>query len=245
MCTVSWLASDRGYDLLFNRDELNRRAPEHAPAVGELAGVTFIAPRDGDHGGTWLLVNEYGLTVCLLNDYENQWSPAVAAEDMLSRGGVVLAAAAVHQLDALPQRISALPLVRVMPFRLIATAPGEGPIMLHWDGTTLHERSGPDVTAPLSSSSFRPEEVIASRRSRYPQAGDRVAIDDLLSYHRQHDNDAGAFSVLMQRPDAATRSLIRVTVSEADVALEYCPVTRGAAEPSVGEPLTLRINRRS
>ncbi len=81
MCTVSWRAARDGYDLFFNRDELHTRAPELPPALSERDGVRFLAPRDGDHGGTWLAVNEHGLTVCLLNDYANPWRPAAGGAD--------------------------------------------------------------------------------------------------------------------------------------------------------------------
>ena len=88
MCTVSWRVSREGYDLFFNRDELNTRAPEVAPAIGQSEGVAFLAPRDGTSGGTWLLANDRGLTLGLLNDYGASWRPA-AAVVRVSRGQIV------------------------------------------------------------------------------------------------------------------------------------------------------------
>jgi len=61
MCTVSGSVAREGYDLWFNRDELNTRAPEQAPAVASCDGVAFLGPRDGDHGGTWMVASELGL----------------------------------------------------------------------------------------------------------------------------------------------------------------------------------------
>ena len=71
MCTVTWIRplEAEGYDLLFNRDESLTRGPELGPEPSRQGGTTFLAPRDSDQGGTWLAVNDHGLTVCLLNGY--------------------------------------------------------------------------------------------------------------------------------------------------------------------------------
>ena len=50
MCTLTWRAvREGGYDLFFNRDELNTRGAEEPPRLGKAAGLPFAAPRDGDH----------------------------------------------------------------------------------------------------------------------------------------------------------------------------------------------------
>src|SRR5947209_18986874 len=69
MCTVSWLRTPQGYQLLCNRDELFARQPAQAPRQSSVNGVRFIAPVDGDFGGTWIAVNEFGLSLCVLNGY--------------------------------------------------------------------------------------------------------------------------------------------------------------------------------
>src|SRR6516165_698509 len=67
MCTVSWVHQRGGYHLLCNRDEKLTRGTAFAPALIERGGVRFIAPIDADFGGTWLAVNEFGISLCLLN----------------------------------------------------------------------------------------------------------------------------------------------------------------------------------
>src|SRR3982751_1081178 len=76
MCTVSWIRTREGYQLLCNRDERHTRRPAQAPTVREDQGVQFIAPIDGDEGGSWIGVNQFGLTLCLLNRYDPQLVPA-------------------------------------------------------------------------------------------------------------------------------------------------------------------------
>ena len=69
MCTVTWVHSQAGYELFFNRDERTGRGPESPACEAETNGVRWLAPRDSDAGGTWLAVNEHGLTLGLLNGY--------------------------------------------------------------------------------------------------------------------------------------------------------------------------------
>jgi len=46
-------------------------------------------------------------------------------------------------------------------------------------------------------------------------------VAELARFHRQHDPAAGAHSVAMSRPNAATRSTIHVSVDRVRVVLAY------------------------
>src|SRR6266496_5302779 len=67
MCTASWTYQQDGYYLLFNRDEKRTRKGASPPRLLTRDGVRFLAPADGDFGGTWIGVNEFGVSACLLN----------------------------------------------------------------------------------------------------------------------------------------------------------------------------------
>jgi len=54
MCTVSWLRRAGGYELFCNGDGRRARKGAAPPVTQEARGVRFLAPLDGDHGGTWL-----------------------------------------------------------------------------------------------------------------------------------------------------------------------------------------------
>ncbi len=223
MCTVSWRVRDRGYDLFFNRDELNTRAPEIAPVIDESAGVRFIAPRDGDRGGTWLLANEHGITVCLLNDYASPWRPE-PGKPQFSRGHIVLAMADAATAEEILGRAETQPLANTAPFHLLALIPDQEPLLLHWHGAGLARRHGSVSPAVLTSSSFATADVVAARLrhySRLVRQPENPDLAELAAFHRQHDPTAGAFSVAMNRTDAATRSFIRVSVDRRSVALTY------------------------
>jgi hypothetical protein len=226
MCTVSWSASRGGYDLFFNRDELNTRSPETPPASAQQDGVNFVTPRDRDHGGTWLLANEFGLTISLLNDYGNAWLPA-AAEPRFSRGHVVFACAAATGHASVIGVVNRQPLRRTPAFHLVVLSPEEGPLVLHWNGTTLARRFRSAHLPLLSSSSYETAGVIARRTARFGamvRSPREPAIEELAAFHRQHERDCGADSVLMRRPDAATRSIIHVSVRDGGIGLRYTPV---------------------
>ena len=70
MSTVTWRRIPSGYQVFFNRDELRAREAALPPAPAELNGVRYLAPRESADGGTWLAVNERGLTLGLLDNSE-------------------------------------------------------------------------------------------------------------------------------------------------------------------------------
>ena len=246
MCTVSWSRRPGGYDLFFNRDELNTRAPEQPPARQEQAGTSFLAPRDGDHGGTWLLANEFGLTVCLLNDYANRWRPSETGARH-SRGHLVLACAAAESPEDVAAIANAQPLGRTLPFQLVTLAPDAPPLVLHWTGSALVRNYDRDLRPPLSSSSYATNEVIALRTWRFAffvRGRDEPDPADLAAYHRQYYRGSGPHSVLMHRPDAATRSICHVCVDEREVRLDYQPVRWKFQGPDFGEMTAHALARR-
>lgn len=246
MCTVSWRRDPAGYDLFFNRDERHSRAPELPPRPDRRAGVAFVAPGDGDHGGTWLLANEFGLTVCLLNDYGNTWRPAAGPANH-SRGHVVLACASAHDPAEANAHVREQPLTRTLPFRLLALSPDGEARLLHWNGVDLVPHGGPVLSPPLSSSSYATDEVVSARLERfgrYVRPSGRAGAGDFAAYHRQHQPEAGAHSVLMHRTDAATRSISHVSVRAERVRLGYEAVHWTPAGPTLSPAVTAELARR-
>jgi hypothetical protein len=237
MCTVSWRRSPGRCDLWFNRDELNTRAAEFPPHEAESSGVRYLAPRDGARGGSWIMVNEFGLTACLLNDYS---TPHVPAPDAYSRGFVVLACAASRHPTAVVAAVETLPLERISPFHLLTLSPVDGPLLLHWDGRRFCVICGRDLLPPLSSSSHAPGEVIAERIARFPLLVHHHTDAEYDAFHRQHDPARGAHSVLMLRPDARTRSITRVQVRTDRCLLTYEAVSWHEPAPP---PLRMELLR--
>jgi hypothetical protein len=226
MCTVSWRTYEEGYDLLFNRDELHSRGLETPPSVSRRPGTAIVAPRDADRGGTWISLNAFGITCCLLNDY----APGSTSPDTpsLSRGEIVSGCAgATCTADAVTLVLDQ-PLHQIAPFYLLVIAPREAPLLLHWQGTRLETLATKGLMPMLSSSSFSTRSVIASRRRRFAEAvgcSHRADLTDLERFHRHHDPAEGAYSILMRRPDAATRSISQVSVTLEHARFSYRSVS--------------------
>ena len=226
MCTLTWRAAEAGgYDLFFNRDERQNRQPEQPPHEGVTPkGVRYLAPVDGDHGGTWLLLNEHGLTVALLNYYPR----GVVETGQASRGALPLLCASYSRVAEVATTLRATSLSPYAPFHLVALDATGAALHGRWDGEQFYEGA---ATEFLTSSSFEPERVQAARAARFTQWPGR-SPEALAEFHRQHDVSAGAESVCMRRPDACTRSVCAVKVRQTSRELHYQPVSwDGNASP--------------
>lgn len=221
MCTLSWARVEEGYELFFNRDERRTRGPELAPALFERGGVRCCAPRDADHGGTWIVANARGTTVCLLNGYTHE--QAVEGERE-SRGLLVLELADAADAREVKARFSRALAERFRPFVLVALDPDESALAVEWDGRELSIDPCADARLPLISSSFAEPAVRERRNASYHErvgaAPDPLA---LRAFHASHDGGPSAYSVCMHREEAETRSCTRVRVTSGRVELAHTP----------------------
>lgn len=220
MCTVSWLPAPDGYFLCCNRDERFTRAPALPPAVRERDGVCFLAPLDGDAGGTWLVANEHGVTVTLLNRYHVPgYRPPAAPR---SRGLLVLDLASARTGAEAAARLVPSLLAVTQPFTLVLAEPGQAATIASWDGLSLGlERQASAGLLRTSSSVTEPE--VAESRRRLFAALDRVTPGALAALHRSHDPARGKLSVCMHRGDAETQASSRIEVTGQTVRLDHAP----------------------
>ena len=239
MCTVSWLRAPGGFELFSNRDERHVRGPEEPPSVARAGALRFLAPRDGDAGGTWIAVNERGLALTLLNGY---LSADATPGDYVSRGQLVTDLASAGEPAEVAGVLGELELSRYRSFVLLALAP-EGPShVFDWDGVRLAVDRDADVRSPLVSSSFESARVGSARRERFEALRrERGGVDAQLleEFHADHVGGPSAFSVCMHRDDASTRSQTRVRVTRSAVRLDY----RAAPACRPAEVVTLELER--
>jgi hypothetical protein len=224
MCTVSWLAQPNGYMLFCNRDERHTRLPALPPSIRVQHGVPIIAPTDGEAGGTWIGVNAYGLSLCLLNRYPVP--PGVPAAAAPSRGLLVHALLDCATQEEAVIRLSSWAYTALQPFTLLLLQPAAMAMVVEWTGEYLGIDKGADLRMPLISSSYNPFGVQAMRRallrSMVQQAG-MLDADLLERYHRSHEPMIGPYAVCMHRDDAATVSLSIITVAASRVSFVYHP----------------------
>jgi Transport and Golgi organisation 2 len=218
VCTVSWIHQAGGYHLLCNRDEKRSRGTALPPRVAELDGVRYIAPTDADGGGFWIAVNEFGLSLCLLNGHPSpaQRSRGLVIRDMVSARSVAECLLRVKQLDV----------HAYAGFTLVALEPRRPAALVQWNGGELTIDPAGDSHMPLTSSAYDPAGVRRSRLNDFARLGrSATSIDPALlhKFHVSHGSEPNAYSTCMHRPDAATVSFSWVAVTNSQVRFVYLP----------------------
>jgi uncharacterized protein with NRDE domain len=228
MCTVSWLHTPAGYQLLCNRDERYARKAALAPVIHKTPGVRFIAPTDGDHGGSWIAVNEFGITFSLVNRYRCCHCDGEKKLRPRSRGLLLTQLADCRSLEEAQSRFDRLDLAAYPPFTIAVLARGRPSLLLHWTGRdSLVEWNG-DSAMPLTSSSFddRGVEVYRKRLFQSLVAGRETAdVKRLMDFHASHSPTPSAYSPCMHRDNAETVSFSKVTVCDGVIEFLYYPVS--------------------
>jgi hypothetical protein len=241
MCTVSWLRTASGFELFCNRDELVTRLPASAPAVQARDGVRFAAPRDGDFGGTWILANERGLALCLLNRVLGADEPPAP----VSRGLLVASLASASGADEVASRLDAADLTAYRGFVLLALEPERPAFLAEWDGARLASSADAERRSPLFSSTPDPERVRANRLAALGELEQRfgsLSGECLAEFHKSHRGGPGALSTCMHREAARTQSFTRVAVDATAVRMRYADGPRCTAD--LGPILVLARGRR-
>ncbi|MFW5728477.1 MAG: NRDE family protein [bacterium] len=240
MCTVTWCSEDSGYVLLFNRDEARTRGPAFPPEVRMRNGVRFISPMDSDAGGTWLGVNEYGVTVGLLNFCSTEYTADTQALPpggiKVSRGILVNSLLDSPDIETVDARLRETDRTRYMPFLLFAMESAERRAYWNWTGRAFERTDEPDL--PLSTSGFSPEDVLRFRSQVLRRIIDQhggLSSETLFAFHCYHDPEYPTHSVSMEREEARTVSFTEIRVRRDHVSLAYTagfPAT-GAAFPAL------------
>ena len=224
MCTLSWCHApgDSGYHLFFNRDERKTREAADPPALSEVGGVPIITPRDGRSGGTWLLANAHGLSVALLNHYQAD-TAARRPENPTSRGQLVLQFGACRDVAEFSALVPARQRTgRYPPFLLFAIDPSGAVALWRWDGEALVALDLPEDCF-LTTSSFRPADVLATREAERAKLGAEPAPEALRALHSGHDLERPESSIRMRREDSQTVSLSEIAVRDNTIRFRYRP----------------------
>ena len=221
---MTWWRGESQYEVFFNRDELKTRARAIPPQAQHTAqGVEFLAPTDPDAGGTWMLVNEHGLTVCLLN----RWHEEPVVDRGKSRGQLVLGMAGLTNTRQVMDNLLKIDGSPYKPFTLVAIDQGGVQIMA-WNGVELFTQK---PTQPLTSSSYCYNDVKKARCTAYGRLLDMNPTS--LSTYQAGEPEASAFTVRMNRPDAQTWSRSRIRVSPGEIIWEYLEEMPGLGGESV------------
>ncbi|MBF4256348.1 hypothetical protein EAY27_06830 [Vibrio anguillarum] len=224
MCSVSWLLDKHGYHLFFNRDEQKNRPLALPPKQYTQAGVEVLMPIDPAGGGSWISLNECGLALCLLNNYQGKIPQGVDAERLVSRGQLLKHLSSQVSVEKVIQAFTQLNLQQFAPFTLLAFDPNltdvQGNVMaLAWNG----EQSQIAVTqSPLFSSSVDLEQVQHYRSQLYQALiAKENSVQQRLKFHAHHHVAHPHWAPCMHRQDAHTVSFTYLRVTQQQQYMTY------------------------
>ncbi|MCE9563136.1 MAG: NRDE family protein [Planctomycetes bacterium] len=225
MCTLTVIpGANSHYRLAFNRDESPTRAKGLPPQVRHFGTHCAIMPIDPVSGGTWLAVNDAGLSLALLNVNLADRDRA-APKPPRSRGEIIPAflttdspaaalVAAEHLLDYRD----------FAPFRLILIGNGVA-ADVRWDGREPMGTSRPVVSPQMFTSSGLGDHVVEGVRGELfeelfaglPESWE--ASQDAFHRHRWPGREH--ISVNMTRATARTVSFSVIEVGPASAVFTY------------------------
>lgn len=216
---MSWFKTSDGYELFFNRDEIKTRQRAGVPVIYSENGVEIASPTDADAGGTWISVNHFGITFCLLNHYEKE--QVVSHVEWISRGNIIRNLAIYSSLLNVGNSFSLLDLRQYKPFHLYVLDHYGKSIFFTWDGQKVAKEY--DIISPKSSSSYKSEAVKKARKQLFFNKQLNLSTDRqaYLDFHKSHEPDKSAYSVCMHRDDASSVSFCHIVVDGQKVTFAY------------------------
>jgi hypothetical protein len=221
MCTVTFIARQRGYCLGMNRDEKLTRPAALPPKKTKVNGCVVVGPSEPG-GGTWISLNDSGACFALINWYS---IAARVNQNAITRGEVVNSVSTAISPDFADASLGELSLKRINPFRLIGVFPATGELVeWRWDLKRLVRKSHRWKTQQWISSGFDEPKAQRVRGRTFQQALYQASagrLDWLRRLHGSHSPRTGPFSTCMHRADAATVSYTEITVSPRDAVMHY------------------------
>jgi len=220
MCTVTLIARQSGYALGMNRDEKLSRVSALPPKRIRLGKCEAIFPSEPS-GGTWIGVNDCGLTLALVNWYS---VPNRAKGNVISRGEIVRSLLSSESLDVVSSAFTSLPLSRVNPFRLIGVSKEKRIVEWQWNLLNLSSYEHSWRSRTWISSGFDEPGAQRARGNTFAKALNDPSsgtISWLRDVHASHGARPGPYSTCMHREGAATVSYTEVFVEAKSASLRY------------------------
>ena len=247
MCTITWHTFPDGYRLLFTRDELRSRAAARPPAIRFARGIAYSAPTDPDRGGTWIGVNDLGVTHCIVNTYGGpigrglrehlvELAPVTRARFDVnsprlrpSRGALVRDLMHCESPEWAARVLLDWRIDRVPDFCLLQFTPGRDPTAFLKENGVLYRTTV--RIPPVTTSGHRTETVERFRFECFdslvgpePVGAETYAPQArrlLAKFHAYRHRSDAALGVRMLRGDGRSVSLTSVEVDPESVSMGY------------------------
>ena len=208
---------------MMNRDEKLTRIAGLPPQLHKIDHCAVLYPSEPG-GGTWISLNDTGVTLALINWYSVNQSVVAG---VVSRGQVVTSVGTAREKNQVDAAIARLPLAKMNPFRLIGILPAMNEVFeWRWDLIKLECNQHAWQQQQWISSGFDEPKAQQIRSATFRRAQTQNSTGTLAwlrRLHRSHHPDCGAFSTCMHRADAATVSTTEIVVSSARATMRHHP----------------------
>jgi Transport and Golgi organisation 2 len=220
MCTVTYFPSSSGYFLTSNRDEKNTRAKALLPTQYNLDGVQLIFPKDGDAGGTWIVLKENGDSVCLLNGAFKRFTDTGIYK--VSRGKIVTDIALADNLIHAFQNIS---LLETPPFTLVVVN-GKQLFECRWDGKKKYTKKLDNASTHIWSSATLYDKAQQAKRKYWFEEWQKDNLQplqkELFQFHTNTgDGDVEDNLVMNRNDNYFTVSITGIAVNNNECLMHY------------------------
>ncbi len=214
MCTLSVLPSNGSLLITMNRDE-SRFRPESGVNTQEFNGLTMVFPTDSEAGGTWFGFNSMGVSLALLNRYQDS-----SKQGMKTRGAIIPECLALGNWQAVSDHIKELDCDSYNPFDLWAFSLTQY-AQLSWNGQTATVTMG-EIKDPImhTSSSVDTDEIIEHRISKFNQC-EKKPDSMLRNFHLFKEPGHGSRSVMMERVKTHTKSVVQLCMNNTGLHFRY------------------------
>ncbi|WP_432455530.1 MULTISPECIES: NRDE family protein [unclassified Agarivorans] len=226
MCTLSLIRLPQQLVITMNRDEARTRH-EAGLIQHSICNTQLLYPRDAQAGGSWFGVNNHGVTLALLNRYQDPQH-----SDAPSRGTIIPQALNVGAAEALEEHLTNQDYRDYNPFDLLMMSPH---LCQHyrWNGQQLSTSPVTQKALLFSSSALDTKRIIAKRQQYFAQwwqsqeenlkqNAEQLANGVLQAVHLQQGKQPNE-SVLMDRQDAHSKSICQVVLGRKNLNFNYYP----------------------
>jgi len=221
MCTVTFISRKTGYLVGMNRDEKLTRVAGLPPRKRIIDGRIVTYPSEPT-GGTWISLNDAGVTFALINWYSVLTKPK---GHWASRGEIIPSICTALGPHTIDRQLAALPLKSIKPFRLIGIFKSSHQVKeWQWDLKRLLSKDHEWKPQQWISSSFDEPSAQKIRGRTFREFRSQAypgTINWLRRLHSSHSPSCGPFSTCMHRDDATTVSYTEICVSSGEYFLSH------------------------
>jgi Transport and Golgi organisation 2 len=235
MCTVTIVPLGNGFRLCCNRDERRNRPTAAPPMVQSLGQRQAIFPIDPTSQGTWVGVNDAGLTMALLNRTADQMNLLDETPEV-SRGRIIPALLTCGSADEALEHCARLDAARFDRFRLLIMQGTTAIVVTSDTRAFLHDVVSVSQPVMWTSSSLGDDVVEGPRRELFNRMFDDRQGEWLRAqrrFHRHQWRTRPQISVMMERSDARTVSQTAIDVRLRAITLTYRDVASPSAQDKV------------